>query len=138
MDYTHLISKDQQESLKKARETYGNTAQMLVAAEECCELAAVCTKFPRYETTEKAKSELREKAIDEVADVLIILDHVCSVFDLSELEVRTRISGKIARLRGWLDKSDSMEQTTVDRYVPQSSYLDGDRFVVGGYADEIE
>lgn len=114
---TNLLSEDQRRSLREARDTYGESAQILVALEELCELASVCAKYPRYDDKSRAKKELHDRAVDEVADVLIVLDHVVSIFDLSTEEVQTRIGAKIDRLRRWLSKSGSMEQTTVDRFV---------------------
>lgn len=118
MNVTRFINKKQREVLAKARETYGDTAQILVSTEELCELAAVCSKYPRYKTKEKAQDELHDKAVDEVADVLIVLDHVINIFGLTPVDIGERIAGKIARLDRWLHTSDSMEQTTVDREVP--------------------
>lgn len=118
MDVTRFINKKQREVLAKARETYGDTAQILVSTEELCELAAVCSKYPRYKTQEKAQDELHDKAVDEVADVLIVLDHVINIFGLTPVDIGDRIAGKIARLERWLNTSNSMEQTTVDREVP--------------------
>lgn len=108
-----------QQVLAKARSTYGDTAQILVSTEELCELAAVCAKYPRYTDPEKARSELHSKVIDEVADVLIVLDHVVNIFGLSDQEVQGRIGGKINRLNRWLVQSTSQEQTTIDRTVGQ-------------------
>lgn len=118
MDVTRFINKKQREVLAKARETYGDTAQILVSTEELCELAAVCSKYPRYQTKEKAQDELYEKAVDEVADVLIVLDHVINIFGLTPVDIGDRVAGKIARLERWMNTSNSMEQTTVDREVP--------------------
>lgn len=118
MDVTRFINKKQRAVLAKARETYGDTAQILVSTEELCELAAVCSKYPRYNAKEKAQDELHDKAVDEVADVLIVLDHVINIFGLTPVDIGERIAGKIARLDRWLHTSNSMEQTTVDREVP--------------------
>lgn len=118
MEITRFINSKQREVLAKARKTYGETAQILVANEELCELAAVCAKYPRYSDKQRALESLRTKAIDEVADVLIILDHVANIFDLTPVEIGCRIAGKVDRLDGWLKSSTSMEQTTIDREVP--------------------
>lgn len=107
------------EVLSHIREKYGNTTQILVSNEELCELAAVCAKFPRYTDPKKARFELHSAAIDEVADVMIILDHIINIFQLDETEIHTRISGKIDRITRWLSKSDNQEQTTVDREVKE-------------------
>ena len=117
------LTNKQRVILDRARKTYGNTAQILVSNEELCELAAVCAKYPRYDDQNKAKAELHDKAVDEVADVLIVLDHIINIFDLDEAEVLYRIEGKVSRLKGWLDKSTSMEQTTVDRDVPDAGQM---------------
>ena len=111
------IDTECKEVLSLIRKTYGNTTQILVSNEELCELAAVCAKFPRYTDPEKARSELHSAAVDEVADVMIILDHVINIFQLDDLEIRARIQGKIDRIRRWLSTSSSQEQTTVDRDV---------------------
>lgn len=117
MKFTSLLSPENQAVLGKARETYGADNQMLVSVEELCELAAVCAKYPRYIDKEKARLELRSNIIDEVADVLIVLDHITSIMGLQHDEVKGRIEAKISRVSRWLAKSDSMEQTTVDRAV---------------------
>ena len=112
-----LLDRRHKEVLAKIRQTYGNTTQILVSNEELCELAAVCAKFPRYTDPEKARSELHSAAVDEVADVMIVLDHIISIFGLHEDEVRDRISGKVDRITRWLSESNSQEQTTIDREV---------------------
>ena len=99
------------------RKTYGSTTQILVSNEELCELAAVCAKFPRYKDPEKARVELHSAAIDEVADVMIILDHVINIFQLKDEEIRKRVDGKLDRIVRWLSESSDQEQTTVDREV---------------------
>lgn len=116
-----MLTESERKVLAKARETYGNTNQILVSNEELCELAAVCAKFPRYDDPEKARIELSDKAIDEVADVLIVLDHIVNIFQLKPEKVRARIVGKVDRLSRWLDASDSQEQTMVDREVKEES-----------------
>lgn len=114
---TTVLSEEQKQVLEKARKVYGNTNQILVSNEELCELAAVCAKFPRYGDPCKAQRELHQKAVDEVADVLIVLDHVINIFGLEDEEIHARVSGKVNRLQRWLAASSSMEQTTVDRDV---------------------
>jgi hypothetical protein len=103
--------------LSDLRKTYGNTTQILVSNEELCELAAVCAKLPRYKDPKKARAELHSAAIDEVADVMIILDHVINIFQLKDEEIRKRIGGKLDRIVRWLAESSDQEQTTVDREV---------------------
>lgn len=113
-EYTHRILKD-------ARDTYGNKNQILVCMEELNELACVLAKYPRYEDESKATLELYDKALDEVADVMIILDHVKNIFKISDEALDARISKKVSRLARWLLHSSSMQETVNDRKVEESS-----------------
>ena len=124
MEISKFVTKQHREVLAKARETYGDTKQMLVSAEELCELAAVCTKYPRYDTKSKARKDLYSKAVDEVADVLIVLDHIVNIFGLVPVDITSRVEGKIDRLNRWLTASSSMEQTTIDRVVKSEKCSD--------------
>lgn len=103
--------------LKKARETYGDKNQILVSMEELNELACVLAKYPRYDDPDKATSELHDKVLDEVADVMIVLDHIVNIFSLSDPEIDNRIIKKVIRLKRWLDHSESMQETVDDRIV---------------------
>lgn len=103
--------------LSHAREVYGEKNQILVAIEELNELACVCAKYPRYEDKDTAVENLREKVIDEMADVCIVLDHIQAIFNVSDTEIWQRAMKKGERVERWLQKSTSMEQTTRDRKV---------------------
>lgn len=107
----------EKEALKRARETYGRKNQILVSIEELNELACVLAKYPRYEDEAQAVFELKEKVIDEVADVTIILDHIKAIFQLTENEIDERVTKKVGRLKRWLEQSSSMTQTVKDREV---------------------
>ena len=104
--------------LAKARVTYGSKNQISVAIEELNELACVLCKFIRYDHEEDAIDALYAHVIDELADVLVVTDHIKAIFDLADSTIEARAEAKVARVRNWLEKSDSMEQTTVDREVP--------------------
>ena len=103
--------------LKQCRETYGDTAQILVSIEELNELACVLAKYPRYDNHGQAVEELKNKALDEVADVFIVLDHIVNILELTDEEVADRIERKIQRVTRWLDTNDKFSQTLVDRIV---------------------
>lgn len=107
--------------LEKARTTYGDYNQIMVSNEELCELAAVCAKYPRFSDPEEARKELHLKALDEVADVIIVLDHIVNIFGLDQGEIESRIAAKIDRLERWLSTNNSMDTTTKDRYVEGDS-----------------
>lgn len=106
-----------EENLARARAVYGDKNQIIVSIEECCELAAILAKFARYHNSETAVQELKPQVLDEVADVLIVLDHVTNIFEISDEEVKSRIMTKVERLQRWLQESNEFEQTTRDRKV---------------------
>lgn len=112
-----MSNEEMSKILKQARDTYGNKNQILVCIEELNELACVLAKFPRYDNEEEARRKLVDAVLDEVSDVKIILDHVQNIFELSDEEVLDRMKRKTDRLKRWLDASDSMQQTTIDRSV---------------------
>lgn len=103
--------------LEDARKKYGNRNQIMVAMEELCELSCALAKFPRYDDEEKAIEETREKVLDEVADVYIVLEHVKSIFQLRPEEILSRELKKLNRLERWLKEGDTMQQTIDDREV---------------------
>lgn len=111
------LMEEQKKILSQCRETYGDTAQILVSIEELNELACVLAKYPRYDDRMKAVTELKEKALDEVADVFIVLDHIVNILDLDDAEVAERITRKISRVSRWLRTNDKFSQTLVDRAV---------------------
>ena len=118
MSDNKLVLNDQiKEVLKKARETYGNKNQIMVCMEELCELACVLAKYPRYNDETKATTELHNKVLDELADVMIILDHVQHVMGFSDEEVSDRIKSKVERVKRWLEHSTSMQETIDDRKI---------------------
>lgn len=111
------LDEDMKSLLRKARETYGDKNQILVSMEELNELACVLAKYPRYDDPDKATAELHDRVLDEVADVMVVLDHIISIFSLSEIEVHRRMVKKVDRLKRWLNHSESMQETVDDRKV---------------------
>ena len=111
------LTDKQKQILQQCRETYGDTAQILVSIEELNELACVLAKYPRYDSSTQAVSELREKALDEVADVFIVLDHIVNILELSDQELAQRVEKKVQRVTRWLDTNDKFSQTLIDRKV---------------------
>lgn len=112
-----MTAEEQIKVLETARKVYGNKNQILVCIEELNELACVLAKFPRYEDEGEAREKLMNKALDEVADVLIILEHVQKIFELTDEDISDRILKKIERLDRWLRSSTSMQRTLEDRVV---------------------
>ena len=112
-----MTVEEQIKVLETARKVYGNKNQILVCIEELNELACVLAKFPRYEDEDEAREKLMDKALDEVADVLIILEHVQKIFELTDEDIADRMMKKIERLDRWLRNSTSMQRTLEDRAV---------------------
>lgn len=103
------------EVLRKARQVYGNKNQIMVCIEELNELACVLAKYPRYADEKKATQELHDKALDEVADVYTILEHVKAIMNLTDDDVLNRRMIKVNRVKKWLNHSESMQETIDDR-----------------------
>lgn len=118
--------------LHKAQETYGYAQQVNVAAEECLELALACLKYARYpDHTTFCESEykgrnLRDMIIEETADVVIILHHLYTMFNIQPDEQQAWIDAKLDRLQRWLEENNpDMYKTTVDRDVNMSGATTG-------------
>ena len=81
MEISRFVTPKHRDLLKKARDTYGDTTQILVSVEELCELACVCAKFPRYENPDLARSKLHDRIVDEIADSVAISNQLpCMCF----------------------------------------------------------
>ena len=115
-------------TLQKARETYGAHKQIGVAAEECTELAKELIKAFRYDDFEDAVKNTKDSVVDEVADVLIVLDHVLNLYSITQADLQPHISRKMNRLRYWLSQSDSIEFTTKIRTVDKESQAEAEAF----------
>lgn len=109
------MNNEQLRILDLARKTYGPKAQIAVSAEECCELAKELLKYLRYETHETAVNNTRNNVISELADVIIISDHIINIFNVKQQELDSEIEVKIERLQRWMKNSNKFEYTTEDR-----------------------
>ena len=106
------------EILEELRKLYGNNFQIMVCIEELNELACVLCKYPRYNDPEKAIQELKTKVLDEYVDVDIILNHVKSIFGLTDEEIKQHRIAKLDRVKRWVESDNhTPEQTLIDREV---------------------
>lgn len=112
MSQSSLFQREDYETLQRARDTYGAHKQIGVAAEECTELAKELIKAFRYDNFEDAVKKTKENVVDEVADILIVMDHILTLYDIKKVELRPQIQKKLNRLKYWLDHSDNIEFTT--------------------------
>lgn len=111
--------------LHEAQETYGYSNQCAVAAEECCELAIVLNKYVRYPDHTTASEKLRHKIVEEIGDVVICLNHLYMMFNITEEEITEAMDGKLERLQRWLRDSKDLYQSTIDREVKIQKYSCG-------------
>ena len=77
--------------LRKAIETNGEAMQTIVAIEELSELQKELTKILRGKMN-------RDHLIEEMADVAIMYEQICQIYDIDELELSMRVSTKVNRL----------------------------------------
>ena len=80
--------------LQTAQETYGYANQVVVTIEELCELGAVLSKYPRYDFHDDAMVALRDKVLEETADVIIMLRHIQMIFELQPQDVEEMMDKK--------------------------------------------
>lgn len=120
---TEMLSPEQQKVLAICREKFGEDQQVVVSMGEFAELVTAISKYPRYMDKDKARSDLHDGVVDEVADTLICLDHVIKVFHLNEEELQQRIAAKVERINRWNgnDSYNRMECTIADREVIEPS-----------------
>lgn len=119
-----IITKEQNEILQKARDTYGSRNQLAVAAEELNELAIALLKFMRYSDEIKGIDETFDKVLEERADVEVILNHIDNIYGFTEKQIQAEVWGKVERLRNWLNKTSDMEYTMEERKVPRCATKD--------------
>jgi NTP pyrophosphatase (non-canonical NTP hydrolase) len=105
--------------LTRAQDIYGYANQVTVATEELCELAQVLCKYPRYPDHQTASGAIRPKVVEEIADVIICLQHLYLIFNIESDELDRVMDAKLERLQRWLDASDDFYQSTIDREVKQ-------------------
>ena len=87
------------DTYKQAIETYGVRAQKLMAIEEMSELTKeVCKDF-------RGKLD-REHLIEEIADVLITLDQMLLIYEISEEEIYLMCERKMERLKERMDTAN--------------------------------
>lgn len=84
---------------KQAIKTYGKKAQKLMAIEEMSELTKeICKDF---------RGNLdREHLIEEMTDVLITMDQMMIMYEISVNEIKQMREGKLERLKERMDKAN--------------------------------
>lgn len=80
--------------IKAAIEANGNDYQLCVAMEECAELVQAISKYKRYGT-----GEAQEHIAEEIADVLIVIDEVKQICNITDEQIKSYHDKKIDRLK---------------------------------------
>ena len=87
------------DTYKQAIKTYGEKAQKLMAIEEMSELTKeICKDF-------RGKLD-REHLIEEMTDVLITMDQMMIMYEISVNEIKQMREGKLERLKERMDKEN--------------------------------
>ena len=111
--------------LETAQANYGYGNQIAVAMEELSELGAVLPKYLRYDFHDDAVEALKEKVLEETADVSIMLMHIQMIFGIQPDELEDMMDRKLNRLKRWLENDNkSFQHTTEDREVTQNEPAD--------------
>lgn len=128
MNIERLFTVEDIHTLQRARDTYGAHKQIGVAAEECTELAKELIKAFRYDDFNDAVKNTKENVVDEVADVFIVLDHIITLYGITESDLQPHISRKLDRLRYWLEHSNDIEFTTQHRELTDKEKQENEAF----------
>lgn len=103
------MNEQRRERISAILDHYGYEAQAIVAIEELAELQKVATKYLRLcrkmnqNESEYGDAPLYERitiwadAIEEIADVYIMLEQLKTIFGVSEKDVNNEIDYKISR-----------------------------------------
>lgn len=104
--------------LETAQANYGYGNQIAVAMEELSELGAILPKYLRYDYHDDAVAALKDKVLEETADVIIVLRHIQMIFGIQPNELEDMMDKKLNRLKRWLESDDkSFHHTTEDRTI---------------------
>ena len=100
-----MTTEERRALLDRAITTYGAPAQMDMAVEEMAELTKALCKVKRVSCAAEAKAA-RENAVEEMADVQIMLDQLRIIFGRSTVEAEEY---KLERLKKRLDAATAAE-----------------------------
>ena len=88
-----------QDIYTRAVDKYGKDAQLLMVAEECCELALEIHHHNRGRNN-------REALLGELADVTIMIDQACHILGIPENELQSAVTAKLNRFSRRLRSQD--------------------------------
>lgn len=88
---------------ERAIATFGGVFQSMIAMEECAELVQAISKCIRKPHDEEARKHL----VEEMADVLICLQQLKRIYDVSDLELDFWTASKLGRLERRLSHGEN-------------------------------
>lgn len=77
-------------------EYYGKSSQLGIATEECAELIQAISKINRAKNTDQY-IEAKLHLIEEIADVIVCIDQLKTMFDISDGQISEIVNFKIHR-----------------------------------------
>lgn len=101
-----MTAEERRALLDRAITTYGAPAQMDMAVEEMAELTEALCKVKRVSCAAEAKAAL-ENAVEELADVQIMLDQLRIIFGRSTAEIEEE------KLRRLLRRINSYKESNI-------------------------
>ena len=117
-----MTTEERRALLDRAITTYGAPAQMDMAVEEMAELTKALCKVKRVSCAAEAKAAL-ENAVEEMADVQIMLDQLRIIFHRSTEEVE---EAKLERLKNRLDGRNNWQGSSLHKWVEKQFSTGGD------------
>jgi len=84
---------------------YGAEKQSLVHMEECAELIQAISKMRRVKDAGKDDAEAYENLVEEMADVLICLEQIQTMYEIPNHTIQGMIFQKCARQEARLNES---------------------------------
>lgn len=76
---------------------YGEDAQSMVHMEECAELIQAVSKMRRVRKKDKDDTEAYYNLVEEMADVLICMEQMRIMYEISDHEIQNMIDRKCQR-----------------------------------------
>ena len=108
--------------LEYAIRLYGEPAQMDMAVEEMAELTKAICKVKRASCAAEAAAAL-ENAVEEMADVQIMLDQLRIIFHRSTKEAE---EAKLERLKNRLDGRNNWQDSSLHKWIEKQFSAGGD------------
>lgn len=117
-----MTTEERRALLDRAITAYGAPAQMDMAVEEMAELTKALCKVKHVSCAAEAKAAL-ENAVEEMADVQIMLDQLRIIFHRSTEEVE---EAKLERLKNRLDGRNNWRDSGLHKWIENQFSAGGD------------